>query len=398
MWTVSVLLIQLLIILILPIYTSGQSQNPTTVVVTTPVAEVEEGQILSIHCKITNIKEGQEVSILKLAKDSKISAPVKLSANEQVPEGTDSRVFIARRPLSDGSNVYFLSIIEVKLSDNGIYFCKVTEYTKDASTRDVATGQVNVDILHFPEPACSSNVKDQVSEGDLLRFNCSTGPANPNVSIEWKVAGSGRLPRSASISQTRSNRYTNSVMEFRASAKYNGVVFICSTTSKPFPGKFKTCHVGAVNVESSGFPTYTEEIETIGNTLLEDFLIPPVHSPDTSDTDIVTDEIDCKKHCKWFSTNVMYWVIATITISIIAFIFFIFGLVLIIKYCRLTDSPHSESLSIHPNQMEQIYSELELKRGDVKQYMALMKPVTNTADIMSPKDRDRGRFDENPAQ
>lgn len=389
----------------------SKTTKTTDVVLTAPLLDVERGDILSIHCEINNMKPGQEVVILK--KNLHHGGVVKISSEDDVVV-EDERIFVAKRQLHDGGVVYFLSIIQAGIPDGGEYYCKVTELTETGGTLDIAIKSVHVGIMHFPaDPICTAPSLMTVHEGTWVTFNCSAGPANPAVSMTWTATGMAESSHHRQ-SETKSGEYTYSVLRFQARRTDNEAIYWCSIQSRRFPGKVKSCHVGPLRVIPSG-DSSVENPVLIGTPPLDNSgKVPPVLNTDTT-IDGKTDLIRCKVECDELSSNVFYWILSTIVISVIAFIFLIFGLVLIVKYCRVQDETQITRYSLppqhYPHYPEQIYSEVEATRrgggvvegGEVKEYMALMKPAAiKNSIIMVQKDnnsnsRDHGRFEEHLA-
>ena len=108
-------------------FAHGQ-EDPPIIKVTAPINPVREDAMISIHCQIWNKVEGQEVTMSRKLKGAARSQ--RLSWDEKVQNDDDDRIFLAERRLTDGSVVYFLSIIEVTQSDEGTYFCKIV-YTEE---------------------------------------------------------------------------------------------------------------------------------------------------------------------------------------------------------------------------------------------------------------------------
>ena len=105
----------------------------------------EEGNILALHCEVSNFKVNeQEVSILRITNGK----TERLAMGNNVMPDVDERIFLATRQLDAGSTVYFLTIIRANRNDKGKYVCKVI---KDGiSTEEIAVSSVNLDILYFP--------------------------------------------------------------------------------------------------------------------------------------------------------------------------------------------------------------------------------------------------------
>ena len=93
----------------------------TSIIATAPLKEVEEGAILSVHCQVTELEEGHEVTLYRIRDGQSVQ---RVSVGDILTQDED-RLFLATRQLGDGSTVYFLSVMEVTRSDQGTYRCQV---------------------------------------------------------------------------------------------------------------------------------------------------------------------------------------------------------------------------------------------------------------------------------
>ncbi len=338
----------------------------TIVSLTAPVNPVEEGGVIGIHCQVTNLKDGQEeVSILKLGK-----FPKRLSLDDKIL-ADDENIFIAKRQLDDGSLVFFLSLIDVKKDSVGDYRCRVSHTV----TADVVAYQdVKVDVMYFPgetDPICNTNMKSLVvAEGTEIRLNCSSQLALPTVNIAWKKPGATNDNNLKTIEQNIEDGRKSSILTIRPKVSDSGSVYLCEITSRAFPNKLQTCHIGPITVQSNVNPRF---ISTAGKTH-----VPEGTQDSTSVTavSVITSDQECSDICATYTPQRLYWVIATAGATLIALVFFILVMILCIKYHNLEDSNHN-GYTYPRYPMEKIYSEVESRRVDDRVYMSLVKLKKN---------------------
>ena len=341
----------------------------TVLSLSAPVNPVEEGGVFGLHCQVWNLKDFEEVSILKVIGPS--GKTNRLTLND-VAFGDDS-TFLARRQLGDGSTVFFLSIIAVSKEHAGDYKCRVT----DTSTVSVVTSQdVSMDVTYFPdetEPLCSTNRDPiRIPEGSEIKLNCSSKAAVPEIDLQWKRPGDnlppikGSLVKSGSGSDTR----VSSIVKFRPTLADSGSVFLCEVTSTAFPGKVQACHIGPITVTPNNNPRFTLPTEPSN----------PVYDVSDLSTTIAVVSLEnpaheCHDICfRSYSSQKLYWIIATAGATVVALIFLILVMTLCLKYSHLDEhnSSHLEyALPQYP--LEKIYSEVESRRIDDRVYMSLVK-------------------------
>ena len=93
------------------------------------------------------------------------------------------RVYLSTRSFSDGSKVYFLTLVDVKQSDGGKYLCKISHTMTDGSVVEIDKDSLLVDIHSFPGhlyPQCHRVPNHgHLNEGDTLRLVCTSEKTQP---------------------------------------------------------------------------------------------------------------------------------------------------------------------------------------------------------------------------
>ncbi len=336
-------------------------EEETLIRLSVPVEPVEDG-MLSIHCQIWNLDPGHTVIISRLMDDEIES----LSFNTLVPDTLD-RVFLAVRQMPDSSVVYFLTIIEVTSADAGNYSCKVI--STSGKTADVAVDSAEVIVSYFPpENSLSCSTPTPLIAGKRASFNCSSIVTGyPHVSLQWTQAGTSTMLKSESTSRP-SDVYNQ--LHFTPSMEDNGVILLCVMMSPKFPDARQSCHIGPLKVRAG-----PEESDSVVTHKFDDDV-----TIRTSEEDNYVDTVKpiperCSHICE-ISTNsrLFYWIIATSVAGAMALIFLLLVLVLFLRL--LTHRKPNTTIRKFPVEglyPEDIYVDLERRRGGEKVYMALEK-------------------------
>ena len=366
-----------------------------------PNNQVQVGAVFAIHCQVWNLKEGQRVEIFQIADSRSYPLSVGLSVVQEV----DERVLLAIRHMSDGSVVYFLTVMDVSVHDEATYACKVIDTFPELV--EVTSGTVNLRLMYFPsvtDPVCSALSADDsvvgdytasssVTEGDIVTFSCHSSPGNPDVSIAWLTQGS-----KPNFTQTKQDGRVYATMRMKIKANYHhGAIFVCQITSQAFPGLKQTCHIGPLNVirDPNSPPALEETLSPFKPA--EVLTSPSVKPHDVTDKDLSVK--DCQNTCNLMNTNspVIYWIITTLITSVLAMIFLIIGVTLMVKLCRFSSDNYENSYDYHEPGLRlqqdpstRFYREVtdstssrQRDGGGNKMYMSLLKPYPIDSDISS---------------
>ena len=320
----------------------------------TPVNPVQEGGVFSLYCEVRNLRSNDEVTLLR-----KIGGYMEtLSVDKDILNSVDERIFLSVKQMKDGYVIYFLTIAEVTRQDEGEYSCRVTN-RESAMLVTVASTELNV--MFFPsdiDPRCSSDIPGNsltVREGQTVSFNCTSEMAFPKVSLKWSYATTNL--ESTSVSTDHGRVYA--ILRIRARRSHDRVIFLCRLTSSVFPDKQSTCHVGPIHV----IPDPTFDDSSLPHTAFPPKKTPVVtkqdvkiHPPQTSNS-----KENCREFCPSASSKSFFWIVSTIISALLAVAFFIIGMILFVKYCRL---PTSGNMDFHPvrQSSDKLYAELECRQ------------------------------------
>ena len=321
------------------------------VVATAPVNPVDEHGILSLHCQVWKITDIHEVTIFRTPQGGETQ---RLSVNENVLTNVDERIYLGVRKSMDGSTIYFLSIMGATRIDMGEYICKVFRVS-GATVVEVAAGSVNITSTYFPsDPMCSSNGPLTAYAGSLLTLNCTSEAGNPHISIQWTRTDS---PTPIKAEQLVEGKIVYKQLSLHLTPQDSNAIFFCRVTSRAYPNKVATCHIGPITVigNNNGLdnePTSSEIAtkEPVSQVSVEIVTKSSVKSR-------------CLKSCSPTKSNLFYWILATTITGFLAVFFLILGIYLLIRYYYLSNEDKRQ-------RQDKIYSEVD---ADQMVYMSLQK-------------------------
>ena len=221
------------------------------------------------------------------------------------------------------------------------------------------------------DPACAHVESLNVMEGTQITLNCSSELANPTVDIQWSRTGGFKIP------ETRQSIHGTRVylgFTFLPTLQDNNVVFLCEISSPMFPDFLQTCHIGPFQVYRN--PNIVHEARATDSTQIEVLSTGKDHinRPNSNIEHTLETGLSTKCHdiCSSQRSPVLYWIIATMVACFLTILFFIMGIILVLKFRRLNVKPKpTYYIAQHP--MDDIYTELECRRGDSTVYMSLGK-------------------------
>ena len=356
------------------------------IAVTAPVNPVDNGQILSIHCQVWNLLKGQEVTILR---NRTHGGSVERLSLDNVIHKVDDNVFIAERQLQDGSVVYFLSIVGATRSDEGEYFCKVSSVFGRSET----LSSVGITFTYFPadtDPICNPSGSRTVHEDTDALFDCSSAIGNPRVTVEWRRAGSTEILNNMKTIVVDGRLHV--IYRLRPTRQDSGAVYTCTIRSVLFPKEERSCHVGPIEVIYDNMSPPININTEIPRHILSQFTEEPfTQSADNVVIDDTNDAQTCDDLCPVTSPGspVHFWIIATVAAGLLTIVFLIVGIVLTVKYYRLSKTEFmapTPPASRIPHRSEEIYVEVDGKRREHYMYMSLEKsshPVLQPVNVTS---------------
>ena len=345
---------------------AGTVMAETTVTSTSPVNPVKQEGILSLHCQVFNLQDGQEVSIFYQSNKQR----KRLSLNDNVVDpDEEQRLFLAVRQLDGGSFVYFLSIIAATVSDAGKYSCTIMDTASDEIPTLVSSDSVNINVQYFPAdiyPICNPDKQIRVHVGRTVSLNCSSEMGYPSVSLAWTREGE----KLSSTPHTGENR-VDSIIHFKPRLEDNGAIFVCTAQSEAFPDRTRPCHVGPITVYGVDTGDMNTPLLPMGTN---------EHKTDVTNTNTRLDEPDwpnvaekCSNSCSPLKSSVLYWIVSTSIACVFAFVFLFVGIILLIKYNRMSGNINRETYLARKPVSEDVYEKMEYIVNDRKMYMTLAK-------------------------
>ena len=376
------LVLPFLLVVIINIKISCATTEPR-VIAEAPVQPVKQGAVLSFYCKVSNLDESiHEVTISRQTANQK----ERLSYNKGILDDVDERVFLALRLLEDGSSVYFLTITNVMISDEGRYSCKVMQSSDDADIV-VARGSADILVQHFPEetyPICSSSLSTRsVKEGTRITLNCTSEEGFPVSTITWTRNG---FSSPYNVEQVRKDGKIEVVLSMILSRHDDEAIFMCKLHNDAFPEKGQLCHIGPLNVIPS-----SNSVDSQPNVPEVVATKPPAATmPEFDFPHLEEQPHDCRNMCPLFSSPTTYWIIATVAALLVAIIFFVIAITIAIKLHRkatLGRQDYVKAVLRQPGELrthDEIYEKLRYRTDDDRVYMALERARKPASLVVSP--------------
>ena len=349
---------------------------------TSPVNPVQEGGILSLHCQVWDLKEGQDVIILRTINSGSITQKVSLA--ETILDDEDERSFLAVRQSPDGSVVFFFTIMNVVVADAGVYSCRVLSDELEVVIAD----SVTFDIMNFPDetyPMCDPNEAhaNPVQHGSQVSFTCSTATANPPITFHWSRTGGGKIPTANEV--IRDGIHTSTIT-FRTGFKMdNKAVFLCEILSPEFPGRVRSCHIGPIVVTNTDKTEQGDDFSVpIGSNNKDTFAHTTTVVTDSASNNLPNDiAYKCQDVCAVYTpTDELFWIVVTVVATSLALIFIAIVIALTVKLCAVETHKGfehgSSTMQGQPRTMVDChYAELETGKTDTTDnssvYMSLGK-------------------------
>ena len=335
----------------------------TMVTASAPVNPVHEGGILSVHCQVVGMTDDQGVAFIRELNNGL----ERLSLNEDVLSSASDNVFIALRQLEDGATVYFLSIINVKKSDEGKYTCKVI----DGALSEVAVDTVDFQVMYFPSqnnPSCTTNANQELTlpERTPLTLICSSEKGHPTVELSWTKTGNSKTLKAYTY---ETNDKVFSVLNLTASMADDRAMFICEITSTEFPYESSKCHVGPFAISPDLLSENNGGSQKLQPTSSNDLKLPG-RTATGNDKNNLSKPSKCQDECPLFSFAEFNWIVATVAAAFFALLFFIIAMSLLAKY-KLQQRREGKVLYHMPQPVEDIYVAVEHENRQDKLYMSL---------------------------
>ncbi|XP_072020650.1 uncharacterized protein [Amphiura filiformis] len=292
----------------------------TTVEVTVPVHPVTVGGILALQCHIQSMDDAHKVKIQRVGNGQ----PEEITSDLlYYPSALEQRVFVTKRTMPDGSNVYFMTVVDLTILDTGKYSCKVYDFSSGEYVK-VAEDSIDVDIYYLPDPIypqCQSTPSEtkNINENVNLRLTCISSRGIPTVALQWKTfVDIDIVPRNKYQDDTVSTE-----INLRTTTSHDGVSFICEMTSPGFPDLIRTCQIGPITIRRQIEREHTE-------------ILPPVVTTRPINQDMLT-SATCNTECPSEDQYIiLYLSIATIVAAMLCLVFLTTTIIWCYKYNKIS--------------------------------------------------------------
>ena len=340
----------------------------TKIEVSTPVNPAKEGGLLSVKCRVWNLRPKYVVSLT--------GPGLTLSFGDKVLEEENSRVFLAVKTLTDGSTVYFLSIINVARTDEGTYSCRVID--QGETFQEIIQDSRTIEIWYPPtqtSPGCSPHETFEVTENIPVTLNCSSKDANPAILIQWSTSTDDLL--SDALQETHMG-ITTSHLTITPTIENQDAVYLCRVISRVFPDYKSSCYVGPIKVIRDLQATKESQNSDDGAPLDMD----DASSTHSDDVPLDTPGVGRKcSTCPSTFTAMRYWILATAGSIFVAILLIMLDVILFVRlYQRRGVSESKRRNSSRTLQMigDDIYVDLGERMDLNRVYMTLERPKKHT--------------------
>ena len=340
--------------------------NAVSIEATAPVNPVDHGGILSLHCHVRDMESDHSVIIIRSLESGEVEH---LSWRETLTSNADDRIFLAFRRLGDGSVVYFLSIMNVKKEDAGIYSCRVMSLSALVDEQSL-TYNVNyfpVDIY----PVCGPSEQIYAKAGDVVLLNCTSDKAFPEVTLEWTHSSTKQVSSSTNVIYHDSK--VSSILRLETTKNDNGAVYVCTMRSEVFSDKVRTCHIGPLYVTPNSDLDIDLEDKQVDSLPTESELRTKPGQRDTlpglDESQSPDIQIKCNEICSTLPTSSthFFWIVAAVTTFIVTFIFFVLLMILAVQYKRNKERMNSAL----KDGSSDLYEKVDYRGFNRKIYMTL---------------------------
>ena len=291
----------------------------TTVEISIPVYPVTIGGILALQCQIWNMESDQIVKMFRVINDQTEEI---ISGTRYLSTTLGQRVFVTHRTMPGRITVYFMTILDMSLRDEGEYLCRV--YT--LSGRDyvkLAEDAVHVEVYFLPNsiyPQCQSTpaITENMHTGVQLTLSCISAKGAPAVTLKWKDNSNKEI-----ASRTDRQDDTVTSVSYQRLSDGIGSVFICEMTSPGFPDFIRRCRIGPITI------TKTVDIDM-------EVLSPKVTNPPTKQKTLISFN-DCSSECpKDNEYTILYLSVSTVAAGILCVVFLTSTIIWCYKYHNIS--------------------------------------------------------------
>ena len=349
----------------------------TQVSISAPTSNVVIGGILTVRCQVWNIQPDFEVNIFRV---TKTRTEIITQSSEITKSSERLNMFLAKRAYSDGSIIYFLTVVGASQNNGGEYLCKVHDLSKFVY---VAEDSVHINIHSYPAdvyPLCSST-PDQpttLNVRNTLTLKCTSEKGVPTIRMKWMNNKSARYI--ADRNRTDGN-LVHSEAILGIDNSLNGAVFSCEITSNSFPDWKRTCYIGPVTVHSD---SSTEEKNGLSRNIVSE-------NKESKQSNIQKPRLTgtCGTCSDSDDMLQFYLTIATIVTGFLSIFFLTCTIILCYKYHHASTVTRREPTRVlTPQQsIEPVYVSLQRRNVNADcEYMTLEDPNNPDNKILLPKE------------
>ena len=158
----------------------------TTVELTSLVHPITIGGISALQCQVWNMEEEYIANIFRVVNGH--TDQLTLRDKYDTDSSLGERGFLAKRTFSGGSQVLFLTVIDISPGDEGKYLCKVYSFT-DGKFKDISEDSMTIEIYLFPDkvfPTCHIAPNKVIFNRDeQIILTCTSEKGFPVARLDW---------------------------------------------------------------------------------------------------------------------------------------------------------------------------------------------------------------------
>ena len=358
----------------------------TTVDISTHTETITDGGILAIECKIQNMQDVYTVNIFRVRND--ITEQITTGSHYAPESPLGQRVFLSQRTL-DGTIIFFLTVLDFTVIDEGEYFCHVFEYSR-GNFLDIGKASIIIRLSVFPDnmyPLCESEPPQPIvlRQHTLLRMSCSSERGVPPVEIKWS---SNR--RSIRLSPQSTSEYNMIVSKISLNTddSYDGAYFECAITSPGFPERDRSCMIGPITIIFQNQVTTIEEDRGV-------IVVSDKHGAIDMDR---SNLVNCDKTCSPENeSTIFYLIISTSGATILWITFLTTTYIACYQYNSASTVMRNAHTDVYDTNdgSDPVYVSLQRRQGYERNsmmsernsmYMTLEDPTNPGSKIMMPKE------------
>ncbi|XP_033636834.1 mucin-5AC-like [Asterias rubens] len=311
----------------------------------TPAADRKEGGQVDMRCTATNLETDH---VVEWRTDDPYTT---LRWGETTYQNVNGRFIFDTSGVNTQTVVQDFTITNVQRADTDEYVCNVIYPIPTGGNTIVATSNVTLSVLYFPNasfPMCSPAGPITVDAGTEFYMRCSSESSHGTVTMTINPT----------IQTSRSTNWTSVInddsdtvvrtLDLTVDGADNGVAFECFISSMYFAGMKRTCQIGPITVRNSVTIPTTEPTTSSTSTLSTAGSTRPSTgnpTPTTENEVTSTSSTVSSPSSPGAAPSSTPWIVAFIVVLILAVTFFVIIIILILRDVRknrLIKRPTSE--------------------------------------------------------